>query len=370
VTTFDRYIFSEWVKTFLLAMGLTLGLLLMEDMYDDLPDLLVYGASIMDVAWYYLVLVPSFLPIVLPLALMISVLFSLGNLHRNNEIIAMRACGLSLYKLTRSLWTMGIAFTFLLFYLNAQLVPWSVEQSRKIWDNYAFAEQLTQKDEENVGLIYNLSFYNHKEKRLWFMNRFSEYNYRGYGITVSILDGNRREITRLLANEGYYDDLDGNWVFINGRETIFDSEQGDPIRSLSFKRKNLPYLSEEPALMNSLEKRPKDLSFFQLGKILDKISAKDDPRVNGYAVRYHSILANPFSCLIVMGLAIPYAVAGVRVNPMVGVSKSFGLFLAYYFMSSFCTLLGERQIIEPFQAAWLPNVLMFFFALFIYRKAI
>jgi lipopolysaccharide export system permease protein len=81
-------------------------------------------------------------------------------------------------------------------------------------------------------------------------------------------------------------------------------------------------------------------------------------------------LANPFSCLIVLGLAVPYAVAGVRVNPMVGVSKSFGLFFAYYFMSSFCTLLGERQIIEAFQAAWLPNVLMFFFALFLYRKAI
>ena len=68
-------------------MGLTLGLLLMEDMYDDLPDLLAYGANFMDVAWYYLVLLPSFLPIVLPLALLISVLFSLGNLHRNNEII-------------------------------------------------------------------------------------------------------------------------------------------------------------------------------------------------------------------------------------------------------------------------------------------
>ena len=148
MTTFDRYIFSEWVKTFALAMGLTLGLLLMEDMYDDLPDLLAYGANIGDVAWYYRVLLPSFLPIVLPLALMISVLFSLGNLHRNNEIIAMRACGLSLYKLTRSLWTMVIVFTFLLFYLNAQLVPWSVEQSRKIWDNYAFAEQLTKKNEE------------------------------------------------------------------------------------------------------------------------------------------------------------------------------------------------------------------------------
>ena len=60
MTTFDRYIFSEWVKTFLLTMGLTLGLLLMEDMYDDLPDLLTYGANIMDVAWYYLVLLPSF----------------------------------------------------------------------------------------------------------------------------------------------------------------------------------------------------------------------------------------------------------------------------------------------------------------------
>ncbi len=370
MTTFDRYILIEWFKTFALALGVTLGLLLMEDMYDDLSDLLEFGADIRNVGWYYLVLLPSFFPTVLPLSLLVSVLFSLGSLHRNNEIIAMRACGLSLYKITRSLWVMGVISTLLLLYLNAQLVPWSVEQSRKIWENYAFADQLTEKDESKVGLIYNLTFYNHKDNRLWFMNRFSEYTYRGYGITISILDTHQREMTRLMANEGFFDDVEGNWVFLKGRETIFDSALGEPIRSVAFERKSLHYLTEDPTLMKSLEKRPKDLSFLQLARILDKLSSDDDPRVNGYAVRYHSILANPLSCLIVLGLAVPYAVAGVRVNPMVGVSKSFGLFFAYYFMASFCTLLGERQIIEPFQAAWLPNTFMLFFALYLYRKAV
>lgn len=370
VTTIDRYIFCEWLKAFTLALGVTLGLLLLEDMYDDLPDLLDYGAGPLEVARYYVVLIPSLLPTILPLALIISILFSLGNLHRNNEIMAMRAGGLNLWCITRSLWLAGGALSLLLFYLNAHLVPRSVELSRTIRENYSFASELQTHRADQVGIIKNLAFYNNKERRLWFMNRFSEYTFRGYGLTVSTFDSQRREIRRIAAEEGYYDDLDGHWVFLRGRETIFDAEENEPIFSLPFEQKSLEDFTEEPSLMKFLEKRPKDLSFFELRRILDKITPEENPRLNAYAVRYHSILANPVVCLIVIGLAVPFAVAGVRVNPIVGVSKSYGLFFAYYLAASMCTLLGERAVIGPMVAAWTPQVLMLAVALYLFRKAV
>ena len=366
---FDRHILVTWVKSFSLVLGATLGLLILEDIYDDLIDLIGYGAGLRDVAHYYLVLLPSFLPTVLPVSLMISILFSLGRLHRNNEIIAMRACGLSLLRITRTLWIAGFVFSVGLFGLNAHLVPWSVEQSRNMVADLKYAHAERRQASEDIGVIQSLTFYNFAERRLWFMNRFNERNYRGFGVTVSFLDLERREARRVVANEVYYDNLDNGWVFLHGREIWFDVAADEPVRSLPFERREFAELTEDPMLMKYLEDLPRDLSLRELATVTNQLSEGGDPRVRAYQVRYHGIMANPVSAMIAVALAVPFAVAGVRVNPMIGVSKSIGLFFLYYLVSSIATLLGERDILDPISSAWLPNALMLALALWFYRRA-
>ena len=91
----DRYIFWEWLRAFLLALGATLGLLVIFDMYDNLGDLLDFNAASADILYYYFIIIPSLLPYILPVAFLVSLLFSLSNLHSNNEIVALRSCGVS-----------------------------------------------------------------------------------------------------------------------------------------------------------------------------------------------------------------------------------------------------------------------------------
>lgn len=207
-----------------------------------------------------------------------------------------------------------------------------------------------------MGLLYNLSFYNHSEDRLWFINRFNEFNYRAFGITISELNEDRVEFRRLVANEGYFEAELGSWRFVNGRIFDFDSETGDPIRSVRFDSESVPAYTENPDLMKFMEKRPKDLSFYELHTILATLDAEADPRVGAYAVAYYGMLLNPLSCLIVVGLAIPFAIAGVRSNPMVGVSKAMGLFFAYYLLVQVSQILGQGRI-DPLYAAALPNLI-------------
>ena len=366
---FDRHILVTWVKSFSLVLGATLGLLILEDIYDDLIDLIGYGAGLRDVAHYYLVLLPSFLPTVLPVSLMISILFSLGRLHRNNEIIAMRTCGLSLLRITRTLWIAGFAVSIGLFFLNAHLVPWSVEQSRNTVADLKYAHADRCQETEDIGVIHSLTFYNFAERRLWFMNRFNERTYRGFGVTVSLLDLERREAHRIVADEVYYDNVDYGWVFLHGREIWFDAAANEPVRSLPFERREFAELTEDPMLMKYLEDRPKNLSLRELTMVTNQLSEGGDPRVRAYQVRYHGILANPVSAMIAVALAVPFAVAGVRVNPMIGVSKSIGLFFLYYLVSNVATLSGERGLLDPISSAWLPNALMLAVAFWFYRRA-
>lgn len=369
VATLDRYLFVEWLKVFLLTLGVIVGVLLLEAMYDGLSDLLAYGAGFRSLVIYYLVLIPSFFPLVLPISFLVSLLIAVGNFHKNNEIIALRSAGLSLWRISRCYWFAGTALSLVLLYLNAQAVPWSVEVSRTYVDTLRFSsEARLAVDTREVGRVDNLAFDNARENRLWFMNHFSERAYVGVGVTVFSRDLAGRERYRIMAREAVFDDAAGYWTFLEGRELEFNAE-GEPVRSRAFAEKAMPTYTEDPRLMLALNKRPKDLSLFEIASILEQVSAQDNPRVLAYQVQYFEILAGPFSCLIMVGLAVPSAVAGVRTNPMVGVSKSVGYFLAFYLLSNLSAILGERQVLDPLVAAWSPYFLMMAVGLvFFYRQ--
>ena len=96
----------------------------------------------------------------------------------------------------------------------------------------------------------------------------------------------------------------------------------------------------------------------ELSTITKSFAIEEHPKVLDYQVRLHALMAGAASCLIVTGLAIPFAVSGVRVNPAVGISKSIALFFGYYILVNVLNSLGKQEILSPEVAAWAPNVFM------------
>jgi lipopolysaccharide export system permease protein len=94
----------------------------------------------------------------------------------------------------------------------------------------------------------------------------------------------------------------------------------------------------------------------------------DSPKLVRYAVRYYSLLANTLGPLIVIAIAIPFAVSGVRVNPAVGVSKSIGLFFLYYVLNNVGTSLATNGYLDPLAAAWVPHGGMALLALWFFAR--
>jgi len=365
----DRYILKEWLVGFALTLGVVVGILILQNMYDSLPDLLDAEASPRQILFYYSLSLPSYLPAILPIAFLVSLLFSLGNLHRNNEIVAMRASGRSLLQISRSLWVVGLLLSLFIFYLTALVVPRAVEQSRTFFENLEFASATSAEQADARSTLYNLGFDNRKDGRLWFMNRFNERAWLGRGVNVHTRDADGKELSRIAAREAYFDDTQGHWVFLDGRELLLDPETGDPLRSLRFEERTLEDFNEDPSLMLGLHKKPSELSLLELNRIIEAIPPEENPAIHAYEVRYYSLLAAPFSCLVVVGLAVPFAVAGVRTSPMIGVSKCMGFFAVFYLLISIAAILGEREIIPTVVAAWLPNVVMFLLAVRLFRKA-
>ncbi|MFT3867949.1 MAG: LptF/LptG family permease [Nibricoccus sp.] len=347
----------EWLMTLALVMGATLGLLLMQAMYEDFGDLRDRGASAMELVIYFAIKVPGYFGTILPLTLLVSLLYSLGQLHRNNEITAMRAAGVGVFRITRSIWFAGFVFCGLVYALNSTIVPWSVDESRRMFEQIQFRSDAKVAAAANVGLTGVITFDNQKQRRMWCMNRFSKYEQRGFGVSVSELDDKHREKTRIRAKTALHQEH-GGWTFYDGRETWLDPETGELTRTVAFQEKKMPHYSEDPELMMVFDRKPSDLSFYDLRRIIEYFKIEDNPKATAYAVRYFGLLAETLSPLIVLALAIPFAMTGVRVNPAVGVSKSIGLFVVYFILMKTADALGTRLVIEPQTAALLPSVVM------------
>jgi lipopolysaccharide export system permease protein len=355
----DRHILREWLGILGLVLMATIGLLLIQTMYDDFEDLMRYEAGVTDTIIYFAIKIPSFLAVILPVILLVSLLYALGQLHRSNEITAMRAAGLGIFRITRSVWLAGVALCGLMWALNASVVPWSVESSAELFDYLKFRhESKTGGGEQGGGISRVVTFDNQRQGRMWFMNRYRRYAERGYGVTVSELDTLRREKIRLYAAEAKFERERGSWIFYQGRETWFDPATGDVITSRPFDLKEVPYFTEEPDLMLVFDVKPKDLSFFQLRRIIDYFTVEENPKVTIYAMRYFELMAETLAPLIVIALAVPFAMTGVRVNPAVGVSKSLGLFLLYFVLLKVANALGVRGTLDPLMAACLPSAAM------------
>ncbi len=356
MNTFDRHLLKEWLQILALFLVAFCGLIFIQISYNDLRDMLDAGTHPLEFARYIVITLPSFLGIVIPIALLLSLLFTLAKLHRANEFTAMRNAGVGYFRLTLPIWGVGVLACGCMWWLNSTIIPWSVEQSAHFDAELQFRKQEKILPPDRVGAVYGVAFENPEARRMWFFNRFRQASpARGYGVSVSEMDERGREARRLVAAQAWYDAARSGWEFQSGRDLRFDPETGELTASTPFADRFESGFREDPKLMLLIDRRDVDLSFYELRRLIDYFAKEGNTKGVGYAVRYYSIIADTLAPLIIIGIAIPFAVAGVRVNPAVGASKAIGLFLLYFFFTTVAKSLAIKQWIDPQTAAWLPD---------------
>jgi len=366
VNTFDRHLLREWLRILGLVLLATVGLLVVQVMLNDFRDLRNNGASLRDAAIYFLVTMPSFLALVLPLALLVSLLYTLGRLHRSNELTAMRAAGVGFMRLTRPIWAVGILCCALMWAMNSTIVPWSVERSRQMTE-YLQLQRQQDLPLNQRGAVWAVVFDNPDAQRMWFINRYVTYVGEAYGITVSLLDAERHEVGRIFAAEGRRLP-EGGWEMQDGWELAFNPDTGDPESPQRFDSRVFSDFDEDPDLMMLIDRSPEDMSFFELRDIGNYLKSTGSPKYIPYAVRYYGLIADTLSPLIVIAIAIPFAVSGVRMNPAVGVGKSLGLFFLYYLLATLGRAFAVKEIVPPELAAWIPSLSLAALAVWLFAK--
>ena len=358
----DRYILAEWAKVFALTLLSFMGLLLLSEGYNWIPDFLGWGASFGTILQFMLLSLVNDLSVLIPISLLISVIFVLATMNRNHEISAARAAGIGMWRLTAPLWVAGLFLAGLLALLNAVLVPDALEAQNSLVEEAQFAA-LKSKGGTVIpkGQAYSVSFENAKARRLWLISNLGLSTGQAFEVIVHSFDEKNREIrcvTARFAEFSKQSDGRWRWTFRDGRDMRFDPATGSLMAQPRFKELTLPDYDDDPEVMFYSTKDPDKLSLREVSRFVDQAGSNPGGQNAAYAMRYHSIMSTPVICLIVVAVAIPFSVGAGRISPMVGVAKTFGLFLTFYFLTSFCAAFGESGALPPMIAAWIPAVLV------------
>lgn len=312
--------------------------------------------TFMDVVEYYIVTLPEFLTDpVIPISLLLACLYALTNHSRHNEWTAMRAAGISLWRLSLPYLGVGVVCGLAILALNELCVPQAADMSKNILERRKYPGV----DRNWTG---QLEFENEAERRDWDMTRYNRATSEMIGPMIHWEDSHGSHWFH--AKEGIY--ADGQWWFTNVER--FDTDPGTIYPIPKSNSVVHLYLSETPAVINTEIKihslSPTDaakgpqlsireiLTYLRLHPHMDK-----KKRWPSLMTQLQGRIAQPFTCLAVVLIALPFGARTGRHNVFVGVAGSIFICFAYFILQRISFGLGVASLLPPVVAAWLPNAI-------------
>ena len=322
---------------------------IISDLFDNFSEFLEGGIRPLDILYYYSLILPPVIVLILPVCLLLAMLYSLSRLTRHSEITAMRAGGVSIYRVTAPFICVGLCAGLLVFFINEEVAPNAAWRAGKFLD-YQRAGR-----DDSTWLIYNLPFKYHNH--VWMVQKFDLRDHSMYDVELIELRPDGSAETKIHADKALW--MDGRWWFMD-LTTQHYRENGDldgaPETLL---QKEMRDISETPQTFLAEIKDPQYLSSAEMLRFLE---TKKDISENARArmlVDLHSRLATPFICLIVTLIGIPIGSHSGRRGAFAGIMLAMSLFFLFYTLQLTAQALGKKEIIEPWLGGWLP-VMVFF----------
>ena len=357
----DRYLLRELLVPLGFCLAGFLVFWIASDLFVSLGELQKKGMGAGDIVEFYLVKLPEFLVLVLPIALLLALLYALTNHARHQEITAIRAAGVSLWRLSLPYLGVGLVASVALFAMNELWVPQSAELAQAIERRHQAPNPLAPGRNE----YRNLFFENTRDGRRW---RIGVWNtVTGEMIEVGVYPAERSgsQPWELRAERARC--VDGLWTFYNVlvlKETA--DTNAPPVPTLRTNVLAVPEFRETPEEINSEIKIRESMTLRAAKKadvpikdLVNYLRLHPTPlRSDWYWLhtKLDGRLAAPWTCLVVVLIALPFGAAGGRRNVYVGVASSIVICFIYVVLQQVGLALGTSGRVEPWLAAWFPNL--------------
>jgi lipopolysaccharide export system permease protein len=342
--TLYRYVILEYLKVFALSLSSLVMIYLVVLFFQKIDVFIKFKAPFYLIFKYLLFKMPEIMfQWTLPYGILLGTLLTLGTFSRNNELTAMKAGGVSLYRITFPLLIFAFLICLFSFLGNEYLVPYANRRTQHVLS--------VQVRKEEPSFFRNYRIWYHSDNKVINIQVIDRKNKILKGVTLYDFSDQFRCVQRVDAKEAKWDGA--KWLFRDG--AIRDFDERGYTRMTPFTEKEFP-LKENWQSFQKVVRETDEMSYTDLRTYIQKI------RASGYdATRYladlYAKLSYPFLNVVMVLIGIPFALktsrsGGVALSIGLSVMIGFSYGVIFYVFLSF----GRSGILPPLLAAWTPTV--------------
>ena len=214
MTILDRYLVKEILKCLVIVLAVVLGLFIIVEFFNKADNFMEAGLSISRLIRYLQLRLPQIVVQITPIGVLLAVVVALGLMNKNNEIIALKSGGGSVYFLLKAVLTIAVLLGILLFLVSEIVVPITTSRANRIWLTEVKQKPLPTARQRNIWLkgdrsIYFIKYYNPKNQSM-------------SGVTLNYFDDKFKLSKRVDANSALFEK--DKWTFYEIMEQTFNTE--------------------------------------------------------------------------------------------------------------------------------------------------
>ena len=346
-----RYIFKTFIYIFLFCVFILWMLFIIGDIFGFLDEILRERIPVTSLIAFYWNLTPFILTQIIPVSTLIACVFLLGNLNKHSEITAMRASGISVWKIIRPMLIAAFIIGLIIFVLNDKLLPSAMRMANRI--RYEKLDVGKRGKAQSIK-VKNVAIYGYGN-RIIFAREFDVEKNTLKDVIIHRHDVKNDLILKVSAQEMQWTE-DKKWY---GKGVVLyemnnkGEFMGEPV--LSEERE--VDVTETPTDFINNQWKPEHMSFAQLKKYVKIFSNSGRRAYRRFLVDLNYKIAFPFTCIITILASAPFALSTKRGGALIGMAKGIVVALLYIPVMAVGLALGKAGVLPPFIAAWFSNII-------------
>ena len=349
----DRYTLRTFLAPMIWCLTIFVGLYLIIDLLGHLDEILRNRVPLNVLALYYSTMVPLILVQIAPFSCLMATLYALGNLNRNQEVMAMRASGVSPWTITRPLLCMGLLMSAVVLLVNETVVPKAAVLTDAIKSEYIekISPGQARKPHKILRTIQHLAAYG-QEQSLLYAKEFDPAEKTMHEIVILQHGSDLRVKRKITAESAEW--VSGRWRFLNGTILAFDAQGKSVGRPVPFTSKYLQG-GDRPEILEKADSEATYMNSRDLYHYIKRLTIAGKATLQKLRVDLYAKPAAAFACLITTLIGIPFAIQPTRGGTALGLSLGLGVGLAFYAVNALAIALGKGGFLPPIAAAWITH---------------
>ncbi len=342
----DRYIIRKYMVIFILVFLALLSISVIITFFERIDNVYEHEKSIVLLLEYIRYSVPEFIRYILPVSALTATLLCLGLLTKSNEITAMKACGISIYRIVLPVILLAFVASFFSFYLQENVLPYANKKAEETWN------KINDVPPRSYSYLDRRWVLSREKDRIYYYNYFDPKDSAFSQLSIYDIDLSSWAFKRRYYSERGY--LEGkNLTLIDCWYREF--QDGKPIKFESAEEKRITLVEERKYFLKEW-KEPDQMNYGELKAYTEDIEERGFETVK-FKVDLNYKISFPLASLIMTLLGLPFAFTMGRKGTLVGIGLSIGIGMVYWGAIGVFKNLGYVDYLNAFLAAWGPNLI-------------